>query len=167
MSMNALLIEQDAEDAKLAFGVHQNSSLRQIRLVRAKMTSTLRPESADDPLEIAFQHKSKQVDSPPRCFRVSVVFKMNGKREGDEAVPVSVECDFEADYELADGFTLSPEAARAFKDGNAVFNMWPYFREYLQSSLQRMGLPVLTAPFLRLQPKAKRTEKTREAAVQP
>ena len=156
MSMNPLTIEQDPDEVKLAFSVHQNSVLRQIRLVRAKLASSVRPEVADDPLEIGFQHKSKHVDAPPNLFRVAVSFKMTGKRPGEDTAPVTVECDFEADYELLEGFTLNPDAARAFKDGNAVFNMWPYFREYLQSSIQRMGLPPLTAPFLRLQPKPRK-----------
>ena len=44
---------------------------------------------------------------------------------------------------------------KAFQNGNAIFNLWPYFRECLQNNLQRMGLPPLTAPFLRLQLKPK------------
>ena len=153
MSMNALLIEQEAADAKLAFAVHQNSSLRHIRLVRAKIASTLRPETFNTPLEIDFQFKSKQLETGPEVLRLLVLFRMTGKIRESESPLVSVESDYEADYQLGEGFALTPEAARAFKDGNAIFNMWPYFREYLQSSLQRMGLPPLTAPFLRLQPK--------------
>lgn len=156
MIMNPLTIEQEPDDAKLAFSVHQNSSLREIRLVRAKLASALKPETPIEPLEIAFQHKSRHVDTVPPLFRVAVSFKMTGKLAGVETAPVSVECDFEADYELLEGFTLSPDAARAFKDGNAVFNLWPYFREYLQSSLQRMGMPAFTAPFLRLHPKPRK-----------
>ena len=54
-----------------------------------------------------------------------------------------------------EGFEIASEHVKAFKDGNAIFNAWPYFREYLRNNLQRMGMPPLTAPFLRLQPKPK------------
>jgi hypothetical protein len=50
---------------------------------------------------------------------------------------------------------LTPERVKAFKDGNAIFIAWPYCRQYPQNSLQRMGLPPLAAPFLRLQPQTK------------
>lgn len=164
MSLKPLLIEQEATEAKLAFAVHQHSSLQQIRLVRAKIASALRPENAEEKLQVVFQHKGKQVEAAAPLFRVAVSFKMTGKRTDDGVAAVVVECDFEADYEMAEGFALSPEAARAFKDGNAIFNVWPYFREYLQSSLQRMGLPPLTAPFLRLQPKPPKVKLAPKAA---
>jgi hypothetical protein len=68
---------------------------------------------------------------------------------------VTVECAYEVDYLVREKFELRADHVTAFKDGNAIFNAWPYFREFLQSSLQRMGLPPLVAPFLRLQPRAK------------
>ena len=73
----------------------------------------------------------------------------------NEKTAVTVECAYAADYTIIrDGFVPSSEQAKAFREGNAIFNLWPYFREYLQSSLLKMGLPALTAPFLCLRPKA-------------
>lgn len=38
--------------------------------------------------------------------------------------------------------------AEAFGKINGVFNIWPYWREYVQSSVIRAGLPPLTIPLL-------------------
>lgn len=37
----------------------------------------------------------------------------------------------------------------AFGEMNGVFNVWPYWREFVQSTTLRMGLPALTVPVYR------------------
>lgn len=167
--MNAIVIEQTQGETKLAFEVHQNAAINRIRLARAKVVSQTINE-AQTPIDVMFNFKSKPTTAPPNVLRLEIAFRMAGieeKQEGKEDAPekksdekkpepvVLVECAYEVDYVLREGFEITPEHVRAFKDGNAIFNAWPYFREYLQSNLQRMGLPPLTAPFLRLQPKPK------------
>lgn len=155
--MNAIVIEQALEATKLAFEVHQNAVIQRLRLSRAKVASWPLDEDPKAPLGVSFHFKSKQLAAPARVLRVEIAFRMVGAEEEAEGAKrepaVLVECAFEADYLLREGFEATPEQVKAFKDGNAIFNAWPYFREYLQSSLQRMGLPGLAAPFLRLQPK--------------
>jgi hypothetical protein len=53
-------------------------------------------------------------------------------------------------YQLRPGFAPTAEQINAFKDGNAIFNCWPYCRQYVQEMIQRMGYPPLTLPFLRV-----------------
>lgn len=153
MTTNTLLIEQEAAEVRLAFEVHQNSAIQNIRLARSKITSNLLPDTPEHPIGIEFDFRSKQAESPPELLRIAVSFRMAGTPEGTKIPVVSVESVFEADYLLREGYVPTQAAASAFKDGTAIFNTWPYFREYLQSSLQRLGLPPLTAPFLRIQPK--------------
>ena len=127
-------------------------------------------EAPKSHISVAFNFKSKRLNAPPNVLRLEIAFRMAGieeKEEGnDDALEkkpdgkkpepvVSVECAYEVDYVLNEDFEITPEHVKAFKDGNAIFNAWPYFREYLQNNLQRMGLPPLIAPFLRLQPKPK------------
>lgn len=173
--MNAIIIEQNQDETKLAFEVNSNAAINRIRLARAKVASQAMDEGLKSPVAVAFNFKSKPVTAPANVMRLEIAFRMTGveeKGEGkndtpekkpDERKPepvVLVECAYEVDYLLREGFSITPEQVKAFKDGNAIFNAWPYFREYLQNNLQRMGLPPLTAPFLRLQPKPK--PRTRE-----
>jgi hypothetical protein len=168
--MNAIVIEQTQDEAKLAFEVHQNADISRIRLAHAKLASQAIDTAPKTQIEVVFNFKSKPMIAPPDVLRLEIAFRMAGieeKEAGEEDAPektsdnkkaepvILVECAYEADYVLREGFEITSEHVKAFKDGNAIFNAWPYFREYLQSNLQRMGLPPLTAPFLRLQPKPK------------
>ncbi len=174
--MNAIVIEQAPEETRQAFEVHQNAAIERIRLARAKVVSRSLTEAPSAPIAVTFTFKSKAIEAPDDILRLEIAFRMAGVEEPDDEAPgtrrgqpeakkpepvVSLECAYEVDYALDADFEITPDHVRAFKDGNAIFNAWPYFREYLQNSLQRMGMPPLTAPFLRLQPKpkSKRLEK--------
>ena len=169
--MNAIVIAQSPKEIKLAFEVHQNAALSRIRLARAKAAAQSMDDGTKSPIAVVFNFRSKSIDGPARVLRLEIAFRMAGveenekgktdapgrKPDGKKPEPVVlVECAYEVDYALREGFSLTPEHVKAFKDGNAIFNTWPYFREYLQTNLQRMGLPPLTAPFLRLEPKQPR-----------
>lgn len=168
--MNAITILQKPEETKLAAEVNQSAAIGSIRLARAKAHSQALGGGPQPPIAVTFSFSSKPVASPANILRFEIAFRMSGvedrqeaknakagrKSNGKKAVPVvQVECVFEVDYTLREGFSITPRHVKAFKDGNAIFNVWPYFREYLQSTLQRMGLPPLTAPFLRLGPRPK------------
>ncbi len=168
--MNAIVIEQSQDETKLAFEVNQSAAISRIRLARAKVASQAIDEAPKVPLTVMFSFKSKPMNAPPNVLRLEIAFRMAGIEEKEaakkdarekEAVGkkpepvVLVECAYEVDYVLREDFEITPGHVKAFKDGNAFFNAWPYFREYLQNNLQRMGLPALTAPFLRLQPRLK------------
>jgi len=170
--MNPITIEQTQEEMALAFHVHGNAAISAVRLSRAKLASRPLGEELKGPIAIKFVIKSRSVDAPKGMLRVEVDFRMIGELEakpGAEGKPVkkretvvSVECTYEVDYQLREGFEPSAKEVKAFKDGNVIFNCWPYFREYLQESVQRMGFPALTAPFLRVQPKPPKAEKKTE-----
>ena len=61
-----------------------------------------------------------------------------------------VECQFKAEYGLLEGFVPSEKQIEAFQCANAVFNCWPFFREYVQNTAARMNLPPPPIPFLRI-----------------
>ena len=169
--MNPIVIEQSPDDVRLAFEVHNNAAIQRIRLARAKVASQAIDETPKAPIVVNFSFKSKPLQSPRNIMRLEIAFRMAGVEERGESdhtrrkpePVVLVECAYEVDYEVLDGFEPSAGHIKAFKDGNAIFNAWPYFREYLQNNLQRMGLPPLVAPFLRLQPRAKPAEPRQNA----
>jgi preprotein translocase subunit SecB len=63
---------------------------------------------------------------------------------------LAITATFIAEYEMAEGFSPSSEELNAFVNANAVFNCWPYWREYVHSTAARMNLPPLTLPFFRV-----------------
>ncbi len=165
--MNPIIIEQTQEDIVLAFAVHSNAAICGIRLFRSRIAGQLLDQPTEGRIVVRFTMKSRNVEAPKTKLRFEVGFRVSGQVETQPAqkkpekkgVLVAVACTYAVDYELREGFEPSAKQVKAFKDGNVIFNCWPYFREYLQESVQRMGFPPLTAPFLRVQPKAPKAAK--------
>lgn len=61
-----------------------------------------------------------------------------------------VETRFVLVYELSPGEDLSTDDLQAFAQTNAVFNATPFWREFLNSCLVRMGMPPFMVPIMRL-----------------
>jgi hypothetical protein len=149
-----IVIEQDAQEARDAFAVNTNSALRKIRLADATMTSVPMHAAAGGAIstELHFEPGKSQIDE--EGLRLSIDFRFalhDGVSEGQELVRLN--CTFEVEYEVNREFTPAEEQIRAFHRGNAVFNCWPFFREFVQNTLLRMTYPPPPIPFLRLMPK--------------
>ena len=163
--MSTIVIEQEADAVKLAVDVHRNATLAMMRMSRARVNSNPLGSIDHGAIAVEFKFKAKALEIGQDRLVVEVAFTMAGLESAanevseKRAVVVKVECAFEATYNLSPEFQLSKEHAEAFLNGNAIFNTWPYFREYLQSSLTRMGYPALVAPFLVMKPKPRKPEK--------
>ncbi|HCA9977659.1 TPA: hypothetical protein MYL91_000617 [Klebsiella pneumoniae] len=59
----------------------------------------------------------------------------------------SIEATFEAIYRSKR--TLTKEELEEFGKQNVGFNVWPFWREYVQSSTSRMGINSITVPFFK------------------
>ncbi len=51
-------------------------------------------------------------------------------------------------YTLTPGYVEEEGAVQFFADNNALFNVWPFFREHLWSLTQKMGMPPFVLPLL-------------------
>jgi len=160
--MNNFTIFQTVEETQLAIAVHQNAQISNVRLTRAKVT-TERPEIAiKDLVSVSMGVKAKQVDCAAGQLLVEVSFRLAGSRKADQSknkTVFCVECTFEVIYQLRPEYTPTADQAKAFKDGNAIFNCWPYCRQYVQEMIQRIGYPPLILPFLRVQTRQRRGKK--------
>lgn len=57
---------------------------------------------------------------------------------------------FQLVYQVRGLESLEQDGLRAFAEINGVYNVWPYWREFVQSTLGRMGLPAITLPVYRI-----------------
>ncbi len=154
--MNALTISQTKEQTDLAVSVHQNAQIVDVRLARAKFAADRPAIALREPIEVSMDFKAKRIEDTPAQLVVEVSFRLTGLKKQNPSksrTTVCIECTFEMSYELKAGFNPTPEQVSAFKDGNAIFNCWPYCRQYVQETIQRMGYPPLILPFLRVQTK--------------
>lgn len=119
-------------------------------------------ESGIENLQIQFKHlisKTEQIsfeDDEGRTvniirfhadFGTRMMLPSNGN-EPELEQKAFIEATFIAEYEMAD-VRLSEEAIKEFALRNVMFNVWPYWREYLTSTCSRMQLPRVQVPFFK------------------
>jgi hypothetical protein len=85
-------------------------------------------------VEVSFEYSAWDASEPPeRLFLVN--------------------CTFEVSYEVQNEYMPSSEELASFGRGTAVFNCWPYAREFLRDITSRIGHQTPVLPLLRIVPK--------------
>ena len=77
-----------------------------------------------------------------------------------------VDCTFEVSYRLRDEYQPSEEEKLSFSKGTAVFNCWPYAREFLRDITARLGHQTPALPLLRITPKRASTKPPSEQQLE-
>lgn len=155
--MLPFVIEQDEVGRKLAVEVHSNTYPKGIRLSKADVRSGDGVLAAEVSSAVSFKAKGKVLQCGPEDLIIEAQLHMSAETDGAQKAKIAeVGCTFEAIYALKPGFEMTLAHAKAFAAANALFNVWPYFREFLQSTTVRMGLPPIVAPFLVIKANAKK-----------
>lgn len=127
--------------------------IENVRLCEASFRSPVRPSRVADAIDVKASHDAVVAEMPgdDHLFLVRTNFSMKVRSTGDEEeLQAEIRSTFELSYRLSGGETFSPEELQVFAQVNAVFNAWPYWREFVQASLARVSMPVLTVPVFRL-----------------
>jgi preprotein translocase subunit SecB len=147
-----MIIEQDRNQLQNAIYLHSRAEIKSLRLAwsRIESQSIVRASSTEGlSLEIDFKPAAFRVG--PEGLTLDTDFKFAIAREGQKDNPVVlIECRFEGQYALVPEYIPSEEQIEAFRTANAVFNCWPFFREYVQNTTVRLGFPPPPIPFLRM-----------------
>lgn len=111
-----------------------------------------RPES--DPLgewtlELNYKAKGRH-DGPTVTALVEMSLTARPAEAAGDATSFRIASTFRIVYLLAPGPQVGDDEAQRVADTNGVFNAWPYFRELLQSTLARCGLPAVLLPLARI-----------------
>jgi preprotein translocase subunit SecB len=86
-------------------------------------------------------------------FRIVISHAIVGRRGGEGSAPeIQIDGSYELIYSVPDNTDLTQAEVEAFAETNALLNCWPYWRELVQSTIARMGLPPLVLPLFRLMP---------------
>jgi len=153
-------LAQTPEEFQRAFNVQSRSEIVAIRLVSAVLRSEDPAEYLKDGAAIQFKigHKvGSYAMKTERILAVTVdcglwaLLSTDQKPPAESSPVFGITATFEATYELQEKYEPAPEDLKAFSDGNVVFNVWPFFREYAQNTCLRFGYPGTPAvPLLRL-----------------
>lgn len=121
-------------------------------------------------IRVSFQTKQLELIESALISEIDFSFRAvpaatdptESKEEAEDAI--RIDCSIEAIYQVREDYKPTEEQRKAFLEGNAVFNCWPYFREFVQSCSARMELPVPPIPFLRVSVKGPEVEQEEEDA---
>jgi hypothetical protein len=128
--------------------------LNNVRLIEASAKTTIRsPKEVGEAAKCSIETSAqvKDILQNPASFYVVASMRLQLAGNKAESEPaVSVQASVELEYLLPEGFPVRPKELNDFAEINAVFNAWPYWREYIQNAFSRMNLPPFTLPVYRL-----------------
>lgn len=99
--------------------------------------------------------------------KVQFEFRARAPIAGDQPPVVHVVATYLLVYRIRHDVEPSQEALTAFSQINAVYNAWGYWREFLQTALQRLEMPPFTLPLVRVGQVAEWTKATAADAPSP
>jgi len=111
--------------------------------VRNETGGDLRPE-----MRPQLSSDAKMLKRSKSGFKVRCDFTFKGHDAESDKDTVLVETAFLLQYSTR--IPVDKRTFELFKGSSLFLHAWPYFREYLQSTLTRCGLPVLTLPVIAL-----------------
>jgi hypothetical protein len=152
-----MIIEQDREQLEEAIAFHTKSDLRSIRLSQSRVWSRPGGPPADGKefaADIKFQAGDCKIAEGCLALDTDFTFIVTLGDSKEENRIVVIECKFEAQYAVNTEYCPTEKQIDAFRSANAVFNCWPFFREYVQNTAVRMNFPSPSVPFLRIVGKA-------------
>lgn len=139
------------QKAVLSNEVSARVKLLAIRLISLRAAADPRGEEATYNVSLK-RSASFSFDAKSKILTVTPSFSFRGESNNAErpADPIFVEVAFDLRYEIPDASGLGDVNFHEFANSNAIFNAWPYWRECLQNTLARMGLPPFVLPVLRV-----------------
>jgi hypothetical protein len=150
----SIFIERDPYQNKAAWALFSRADLQQITLISSAATRVTDWAALKQPLrtDVRFEPTSVQLTENLARFKTEFAFTaIDSSSPAADAIKIS--CEFEASYALNNGYEPNAGEVEAFQKGNAILNCWPFFREFVQSTVVRMDLPAPPIPFLLLAPR--------------
>ena len=158
--MNKEIVRASApkSDMMVAAPVSDRVQIKDVALVA--VTAKYEPSNAPSPGVINTNVRTESViDSVKNTLVVTVMFSLQAHHKDTPKVDfLSLDTVFRLVYTLESVKGISQEQVDAFGQANGVFNAWPYWREYVQSTTVRMGLPPLVLPVFRISSRKPKAE---------
>lgn len=126
------------------------AELQSVRLAKCKV-STKPHAAASDEENVAFALVTKADGRKDgEHLQCEFNFALNATHEDPDSKPMEILLTLEATYTIPGEIKFSARQLRAFANTNGMLNVWPYWREFVQSITSRAGLPPLTLPLFRV-----------------
>ena len=124
--------------------------LQGIRLVESSCRGFTQEPTESSQVDVRFNWSAKAVLKSAGSFSVladmEVLLVPTGSEDANAA---RIWSRFEIRYSVPQEIELNEGLLEEFAKSNGVFNAWAYWREFIQSTLVRMGLPAVLLPLYR------------------
>lgn len=144
--------------------VSDRVQLKDVRLISSKCDQTPEATLGKKTYDIKY---STEVQVDRKSGYIIVIakfhFKAFAKSKAQKPV-VIIEASFLLAYKIENFEGLTQKAFKQFANLNGIYNAWPYWREFVQNTIVRMGLPSLSIPVFRIVEPPKK-ETVRKKAV--
>ena len=134
-----------------------------VRLVEATAETKVRSPADTGAVDLLV-NRTAEISERQDSKTFFVMAKMRAQlvpEQAKEEPRVSIETSFELQYRLPEGFRADPDTLTTFAQTNGIYNAWPYWREFVQSTFARMGLPPVVLPLLRAREVMEKSEAER------
>jgi hypothetical protein len=115
--------------------------IEQIRLVKSQVESKPIEVVESSPLQHTF-------DATTAVNRESGTIDVRASLTVMVADFFRMEAEYLLNYKVRKDIPIPDEVASAFGKMNGIHNVWPYWREYVQSVSTRAGMPPITLPLM-------------------
>lgn len=150
--------------AQLAGVIAKRVQIVSVQLMESQLSRHVR-RNADIPssLNLSYGIKVDYEFSPTeKGLDVSIAYRVEGRKAQPESEGESfdktqdpeqpdvfeIQGMMAVEYKLRDLDGVEEQHVEAFARMNGIYNTWPYWREYVQSAVGRMGLPPVTLPVM-------------------
>ena len=126
-----------------------------VRKLVAERVHNLVPERVYHPRLSTSLHMDKDEDGPFSVLTVSVT------GDPDEEFPFEIDIHLVAHFRIPKGDSVeNEEGFTAFLSQQAVVLLWPYARVYVTETLDKLGLPPISLPWVNVKETAKKISET-------
>jgi len=116
--------------------------IRQIRLSKSSVESN----PTNDTATLQLQHS---FDATSTLDREREILTVRASLTVSAATCLRVDADFILEYAVdKSALDVADKCGNAFGKMTGIYNAWPYWREYVQTTVSRFGLPPLTLPLV-------------------
>lgn len=148
----------------LAIEVSKRVEVQAVNLIESLAKRSLGGDLARE-VKIRFAVRTSLSDDK-KIVSVFPRFQVTAGPENGKLPDLVIEAEFAILYSISSTEGLDEPNFKAFGELNGVFNCWPYWREYVQQTTTRMGLPPLVIPVYRPDRPTLPTVESKQKAVE-
>lgn len=148
MNTESSSLRPENVEQKLTLAAPLSAAVELLDVFIAKTACSRQPTFSKKGARIELAVSKQVIWKPERPDRLAVLpaLGIRGVSDEQEKPFFAIEASYVLSYGIRGSNAFTNEQRAAFADLNAMYNVWPYWREFVQSTMTRMGLPPYTLP---------------------